>query len=361
MTAEPRATVPAPPKRASAQPVPCGQRIRVTASTAIMSPMGHTAAPIWGASPGVQPGGWWAAGSQACRTLAAMEVMDPKRNPVQATSRPPAGVGWWSGSPGLAVWLACWSPALVTGLVAPPGLVTGLVVGLDQAGRRAGGTTRAGDRAGDGAGGVIASTAGVVGVGLLGVWGLVGGVARVGGDQRQAARLVGSGWWLVAVSAVVGWLVAFGRQVGQDAFDGVVGGAGQAHQGGSAWCRAPVLVGGVDGLADLGRQVCWRAGEVVGLGAGHWVSPRWALAWAGERVVFASLIRGRAGGGIGWTWTWWRHARQRQRQRRRGVVLLCRRRVARYARSPGEPRRWGGSGGRVGIVGGRCRAIRCGR
>jgi hypothetical protein len=51
-------------------------------------------------------------------------------------------------------------------------------------------------------------------------------------------------------------------------------------------------VGGADRLPDLGRQICWRAGEVVDLGAGHWLSPRWALAWAGERVVFASLIRG---------------------------------------------------------------------
>jgi hypothetical protein len=123
MTADPRATVPAPLNRASAQPVPSGQRIRVTASMAIMSPMGQTAAPSWGASPGVQPGGWWAAGSQACRTLAAMEVMDPKRNPVQATSRPPAGTGWWLGSPVLVVWLVCWSPALVVEPVEPPSLV----------------------------------------------------------------------------------------------------------------------------------------------------------------------------------------------------------------------------------------------
>lgn len=52
-----------------------------------------------------------------------MEVMDPKRNPVQATSRPPLGACWWSGSPVLAVWPACWSPALVIGLVDPPELV----------------------------------------------------------------------------------------------------------------------------------------------------------------------------------------------------------------------------------------------
>lgn len=43
------------------------------------------AAPIWGAMPGVQVKGWWVAGSQAWRTLVAMEDRDPKMNPVQAT------------------------------------------------------------------------------------------------------------------------------------------------------------------------------------------------------------------------------------------------------------------------------------
>jgi hypothetical protein len=50
---------------------------------------------------GVQPGRWWSAGSQAWSTLAAMDMTEPKTNPVQATSWPPARLIAGSG-PGRA-------------------------------------------------------------------------------------------------------------------------------------------------------------------------------------------------------------------------------------------------------------------
>src|SRR6266568_5642598 len=91
MIAEPTATAPAPPKRATPQPKPFGQRMRESASTASISPTGHTAAPTCGAIPGDQPAGSCPAGSQACNTFAAIDITEPNMNPVHATSRPPGG------------------------------------------------------------------------------------------------------------------------------------------------------------------------------------------------------------------------------------------------------------------------------
>src|SRR6266568_4843646 len=91
MIAEPTATAPAPPKRATPQPKPFGQRMRESASTASISPTGHTAAPTCGAIPGDQPAGSCPAGSQACNTFAAIDITEPNTKPVHATNRPPAG------------------------------------------------------------------------------------------------------------------------------------------------------------------------------------------------------------------------------------------------------------------------------
>jgi hypothetical protein len=73
-------------------PEAVGYRIRDSASTASISPMGQTAAPIWGGMPGDQPGDWWSAGSQAWRTLAAMDMTEPN-----------TGLRWGRASPPLVV------------------------------------------------------------------------------------------------------------------------------------------------------------------------------------------------------------------------------------------------------------------
>jgi hypothetical protein len=92
-------------------------------------------------------------------------------------------------------------------------------------------------------------------------------------------------------------VVVFGCQVGEDAADGVVGGAGKTYQGGAAWCGAAVLVGGVDGMADLGFQVGWWGGGIAGGGGGHWVSPWWCV---GERVVPGLVALAVVAVGLGW-------------------------------------------------------------
>src|SRR5882762_5336444 len=101
MIAEPTATAPAPPKRATPQARPLGQRIRDRASTASISPTGHTAAPTCGAIPGDQPASSCPAGSQACNTFAAIDITEPNTKPVHATNRPPAGTAAGGRSPAL--------------------------------------------------------------------------------------------------------------------------------------------------------------------------------------------------------------------------------------------------------------------
>lgn len=153
--------------------------------------------------------------------------------------------------------------------------------------------------AGDRPGGVVA-TAGGGGVGRVARRCAVGDVVGgVGGDQRQC-RVVDVAGGVRGGGACVGWrgvLVAFGGQAGEDAFDGVVGGACLADEGGSPGCGVSVLVGGVDDLADAGFQIWWWAGGCVGVRVGHWWSPRWARAWAGEALGPVVLVGRR-----GWRW-----------------------------------------------------------
>src|SRR4051812_21808730 len=84
MTAEPAATATTPPKRTTAQPLPCGQLTRDRTSTASSSATGHTAAPIWLASGGDQSGPCSPAASHAASTLPATDTSEPRTNPVQA-------------------------------------------------------------------------------------------------------------------------------------------------------------------------------------------------------------------------------------------------------------------------------------
>jgi hypothetical protein len=89
MTAEPIATAPAPAYRINPHKKPVGHRTRDSTSTEIKRKIGHIAAPIWGAVPGVHPGGMKLAGSQTWMTFAAMETTVPNTNPNHATSQPP--------------------------------------------------------------------------------------------------------------------------------------------------------------------------------------------------------------------------------------------------------------------------------
>jgi hypothetical protein len=84
-----------------------------------------------------------------------------------------------------------------------------------------------------GAAGELAASAGGAGVrGLASWWLVVGGFARVGGDQRQ--RGSGGQWCRLGLRGARvgrGRLVivnVFGRELVEDCFDGVVGGAGEA-------------------------------------------------------------------------------------------------------------------------------------
>src|SRR5205823_5853201 len=102
ITPEPTAARPAPPYRATPHHGPSGQRTLLITSTAMSSATGHTRAPICGASPGDQPGGWWAAGSQVCSQLAARLANSPNTSPTHAIALPVPGdvtasaeVGGW--------------------------------------------------------------------------------------------------------------------------------------------------------------------------------------------------------------------------------------------------------------------------
>src|SRR5690348_16634257 len=121
MAAEPRATVPVPANRAVAHDQPRGHCTRESTSTESSKPTGHTAAPICSAIPGDQPDGWWAAGSQTCSTLAAMDMIEPKAKPAHATNLPrtarrqdAVGGGCPLGSPALVLSVASSASALRT-------------------------------------------------------------------------------------------------------------------------------------------------------------------------------------------------------------------------------------------------------